>query len=91
MVSDIARSVLKVENAPNLRVYPLKAGEAMVIVNAYGINPATIDTALEARRLGLKVIGVTGTYTAEALALDHPSPSLGRDRRRGGTGGGVRP
>jgi uncharacterized phosphosugar-binding protein len=56
-----------------LKTYQLKAGEAMIIVNAYGINCATIDTALEAKRLGLTVIGVTGTFTAEALAPDHPS------------------
>jgi uncharacterized phosphosugar-binding protein len=73
-----ARRSTEVERVPGympavLRTYPLKAGEAIVIVNAYGINAATIDTALEAKRLSLKVIGVTATYTAEALAPDHPS------------------
>jgi uncharacterized phosphosugar-binding protein len=56
-----------------LKYYRVKAGEAIIIVNAYGINAATIDTALEAKRIGLTVIGVTGTHTANLLAPDHPS------------------
>ena len=56
-----------------LKVYNLKAGEALIIVNAYGINSATIDTAIEAKRLGLTTIGITGRFTADALSPDHPS------------------
>ena len=56
-----------------LKTYRLRAGEAIMIVNAYGINSATIDTAIEAKRLGLTTIAVTSTYTAEALPSNHPS------------------
>lgn len=56
-----------------LSTYDLKAGEAMVIINAYGINSATIDTALEAKRLGLTVIGITGTEHPRVLEPGHPS------------------
>lgn len=45
----------------------VKAGETLVIVNAYGINPITIDAALEARRRGVKTIGITSTSFAEAV------------------------
>ena len=60
---------------PNLlrQVYKLKAGEVLIIVNAYGVNSATIDAALEAKRLGLTTIGITATGTADALAPDHPA------------------
>jgi uncharacterized phosphosugar-binding protein len=44
--------------------YGVKPGELMIIVNAYGINPMTIDTALEARRMGVKTIGITSTSFA---------------------------
>lgn len=56
-----------------LKVYHLKAGEALIIVNAYGINTASIDTAIEAKKLGLTTIGVTGRFTADALPREHPS------------------
>ncbi len=68
-----------IERTPNLvpnllsKVYRLKTGEALLIVNAYGVNAASIDAALEAKRLGLTTIGITGTETADALAPDHPS------------------
>ncbi len=66
------------ERLPNympgiLKQYGLKAGDAIIIVNAYGVNAATIDTALEAKRLGLTTIGVTGKDTADSLPATHPS------------------
>ena len=42
-------------------------------MNAYGVNAASIDTAMEARRLGLTTIGVTARDTADALPAGHPS------------------
>lgn len=39
----------------------LKPGEVIIIVNAYGINALTIDTALEAKKRGMKIIAVTGS------------------------------
>lgn len=50
-----------------LSSYNVKEGETIVIVNAYGINPMTIDTALESRRRGLNTIAVTSTSYAEAV------------------------
>jgi len=44
-----------------LNSYEVKTGETLVIVNAYGINAVTIDAALEAKRIGVKTIGITST------------------------------
>jgi uncharacterized phosphosugar-binding protein len=45
----------------------------LIIANAYGINAATIDAALEGRRLGATVIGVTSTEFASRVPAAHPS------------------
>ncbi len=56
-----------------LQTYGLKAGQVMIIINAYGINSATIDTALESKRLGLTTIALTSPQIALGLAPNHPS------------------
>lgn len=48
-----------------LSAYEVAAGETIIIVNAYGINPVTIETALECKKRGLNTIGVTSTSFAE--------------------------
>ena len=48
-------------------------GEVIVIVNAYGINPMTIDTALAARDRRMTSIAITSRGFADRLAADHPS------------------
>jgi len=53
--------------------YDIKEGEVMIIVNAYGINSMTIDSALEAKARGLKTIGVTSTSFANHVTKDHPA------------------
>ena len=50
-----------------------KEGEVIVIVNAYGINPITIDIALEATKRNVKTIGITSKSFAKELSLNHPS------------------
>lgn len=42
-----------------------KPGEIIIIANAYGINPMTIDIALEAKRRQMKVIAVTSRSFAD--------------------------
>ena len=56
-----------------LEHYGVGAGEVILIVNAYGINAMTIDTAIEAKRMGLTTIGVTSTGFATHVPLGHPS------------------
>jgi uncharacterized phosphosugar-binding protein len=52
-----------------------------IVINAYGIDAALIDAALEARRRGVRTIGVTPVRHATATTADHPArhPS-GRNR-----------
>jgi uncharacterized phosphosugar-binding protein len=57
-----------------------EAGDILIIVNAYGINAATIDSAAYAREHGMTSIGVTSIANQRGLPQGHPSrhPS-GRD------------
>lgn len=49
----------------------IKEGDLVIIANAYGINAAVLDGALESQRLGAKVIGVSSFEHAENTPLDH--------------------
>ncbi|MGG1519272.1 SIS domain-containing protein [Paenibacillus oryzisoli] len=53
--------------------YGLQEGDLLIIINAYGINSATIDTALEAKRRGIRTIAVTSVAHASATPADHPA------------------
>lgn len=51
----------------------LDEGDLLILVNAYGINAALIDAAIEARARGVALIGVSGRSHAETTAPDHPA------------------
>jgi uncharacterized phosphosugar-binding protein len=51
----------------------LGEGDLLILVNAYGINAALIDAALEARRRGVFIIGVSSREHACNTAADHPA------------------
>lgn len=51
----------------------MAAGDVLIICNAYGINAATIDSALIARERGMVSIGVTSVANQRALPQGHPS------------------
>lgn len=51
----------------------LGAPDVLVLVNAYGINAALIDSALEARERGCKIIGISSAGHAANTAPDHPA------------------
>lgn len=53
--------------------YDLKADDLLIIINAYGINAATIDAVLEAKRRGVTVIAVTSVRHALATPANHPA------------------
>ncbi|EFH80436.1 sugar isomerase domain-containing protein [Ktedonobacter racemifer] len=53
--------------------YGLGEGDLLILINAYGINAALIDAALEARHRGVKIIGVTSVRHAQATPADHPA------------------
>ncbi len=47
--------------------------DVLILANAYGINAALIDAALEARRRGVFVIGFSSREHASNTAPDHPA------------------
>jgi uncharacterized phosphosugar-binding protein len=47
--------------------------DLLVLVNAYGINAALIDAALEARRRGVFLIGFSSREHAERTSSEHPA------------------
>lgn len=51
----------------------LGADDVLILVNAYGINAALIDAALEARSRGAFLIGVSSRAHAENTAATHPA------------------
>jgi uncharacterized phosphosugar-binding protein len=51
----------------------MAAGDVLIIINAYGINAATIDSALLAREHGMTSIGVTSVENQRGLPQGHPS------------------
>jgi uncharacterized phosphosugar-binding protein len=51
----------------------LGSDDLLILVNAYGINAALIDAALEARQLGVFLIGVSSRQHAENTLPDHPA------------------
>lgn len=55
-----------------LTAYEVNEG-VLIIVNAYGLNTMTIEVALEARKRGIKTIGVTSRTFSESVPKDHPA------------------
>jgi uncharacterized phosphosugar-binding protein len=51
----------------------LADGDLLILVNAYGINAALIDAALEAKERGVTLVGVSSRRHAEGTASDHPA------------------
>jgi uncharacterized phosphosugar-binding protein len=56
-----------------LDYYDLIMGDTLIIVNAYGVNSVTIDTALECKRRGITSIAITSVELQRNLPLNHPS------------------
>jgi uncharacterized phosphosugar-binding protein len=51
----------------------LTEGDLLILVNAYGINAALIDAALEAKERGVTLIGVSSREHAAGTKPDHPA------------------
>lgn len=56
----------------------IEPGEVLLIVNAYGVNAATIDAALFCRARGITSIAATSVSLQRALPKDHPARHPGR-------------
>ena len=55
-----------------LDFYNINKGDLLLLVNEYGINPVTIETAIQCKQHGVDVIAVTSTDYAEKLPRDFP-------------------
>ena len=76
LLSNGALRSMAIERTPGygrvvIEDYDLSEGDLLIIINAYGINSAVIDAALEARRRGVKTIGVTSVRHASETSKDH--------------------
>ena len=54
-----------------VKYYGLKKDDVLIIFHNIGINPATIDAAMEAKRVGAKIIAVSSSYWQEEIPEDH--------------------
>lgn len=52
-------------------MYACNPGDLIIICNSYGINPMTIDVALEARKRGLRSIAITSTEFCTKVPKGH--------------------
>ncbi len=51
----------------------LGEGDLLILVNAYGINAALIDSAIRARELGVELIGISSRSHGDQTAASHPA------------------
>lgn len=56
-----------------IRDQRLGAGDLLILANAYGINAALIDAAIEARKRGVFLIGFSSHEHASNSSPDHPA------------------
>jgi uncharacterized phosphosugar-binding protein len=54
-----------------IRYYDLKKDDVLIIFHNIGVNPATIDAALESKKRGVKIIAVSSSYWQNELPMDH--------------------
>lgn len=54
-----------------MKYYQIKEGEVLIIFHNIGINPATIDAAMEAKMQGAKIISVSSSYWQQEMPPDH--------------------
>lgn len=76
MLSNGALKSMQVERLPGygriiIEDYGVGEGDLLMVVNAYGINSATIDAALTAKEQGATVIGVCSFEHATNTPADH--------------------
>ena len=76
MLSSGAMKSMKTERLPGygaivVNDYNIGEGDLLIVVNAYGINSATIDAALTAKANGATVIGICSHEHSANTPLDH--------------------
>ena len=56
-----------------LAAAPARSGDVLLLASTSGRNAVVIDMALEARRLGIRTIGITALAYSSGVASRHPS------------------
>lgn len=54
-----------------VKYYKVQPGEVFIIFHNIGINPATIDAAMEAKRCGAKLIAISSSHWQNEMPKDH--------------------
>ncbi len=54
-----------------MKYYDLQKDDVLIIFHNIGINPATIDAAMEAKSRGAKIIAVSSSFWQEEMPADH--------------------
>ena len=54
-----------------VKYYNLQKDDVLIIFHNIGINPATIDAAMEAKKRGVKIIAVSSSYWQEEIPEDY--------------------
>ena len=78
LLSNGALRSMAIERTPGygrivIRDRELGSDDLLILVNAYGMNAALIDAALEAKERGVFLIGVNSHVHARGTAGDHPA------------------
>ena len=54
-----------------MKYYDLQPGDVLIIFHNIGINPATIDAAMEAKKAGAKIIAVSSSHWQHEMPAEH--------------------
>lgn len=54
-----------------MKYYDLKKDDVLIVFHNIGINPATIDAVMEAKKSGAKIIAVSSSYWQNEMPKDH--------------------
>ena len=54
-----------------VKYYDLKKDDLLIVFHNIGINPATIDAVMEAKKNGVKIIAVSSSYWQTEMPADH--------------------
>lgn len=54
-----------------MKYYRLKKDDLLIVFHNIGINPATIDAVMEAKKSGAKIIAVSSSYWQNEMPADH--------------------
>lgn len=54
-----------------MKYYDLQKDDVLIVFHNIGINPATIDAVMEAKKAGAKIIAVSSSYWQKDMPADH--------------------